>query len=162
MLKVRFTRLSPKRHRLEIVRVDGSADAADLETRSLLLHDLVHFAFESEARLTQSFYGLLASGRALAALQADDATFPTAEAQLTERIVGPLSAVVQGKSTIAGLLVGLRNLQHAYAEPMPDWLTEALLQRVVARFRRLDGQWKATPFGTTMELVFDVAEAPAC
>ena len=77
-------------------------------------------------------------------------------------MVGPLSAVVQGKATIAGLLAGLRNLQDAYAEPMPDWLSEALLQRVVARFRRLDGQWKATPFGTTMELVFDVAEAPAC
>ena len=38
----------------------------------------------------------------------------------------------------------------------PRWLSGAFIDAVRERMRRLEGQWKATPFGETMELVFDV------
>jgi hypothetical protein len=50
-LKLRFTRVSPTRHRLEYRREDGTGEAIAMETKSLLVHDLVHFAVESEAGL---------------------------------------------------------------------------------------------------------------
>ena len=59
---VRFTRLSPTHHRFEALRDDGSIESRELETRSLLNHDLVHFALESEGELKDGFYGTLARG----------------------------------------------------------------------------------------------------
>jgi hypothetical protein len=129
-----------------------------------LLHDLLHFAFETEAGLTQSFYGLLAAGRTLSDTVPDGSSaglgFPTAEAQLTERIVGPLTGVVQGKFDAPALLTAIRQLQEAHGEPMPEWLTEALIHRAADRFRRLYGQWRSTPFEATMELRFGSAAVP--
>jgi hypothetical protein len=86
-------------------------------------------------------------------------SFPTAEARLTERIVGPLTGVVQDKITPRALLAGVRQSQEAHGEAVPEWLTEELIERTTARFRRLHGQWKSTPFGQTMELRFDPAGA---
>jgi hypothetical protein len=164
MLIVRFTRTSPTHHRFEIERGDGSREAAQLETRSLLLHDLLHFAFETEAGLTQSFYGLLAAGRTLSDTMPDGSPagprFPTAEAQLTERILGPLTGIVRGEFDAAALLAAVRQLQEAHGEPMPEWLTEDLIHRTADRFRRLNGQWRSTPFGATMELHFGSEQVP--
>ncbi|NRA67991.1 MAG: hypothetical protein HRU19_26145 [Pseudobacteriovorax sp.] len=35
---------------------------------------------------------------------------------------------------------------------VPDWLDEALLQKTPKKFHSLHGHWKATPFGSTMEM----------
>ena len=35
---------------------------------------------------------------------------------------------------------------------MPDWLTEPFVVAVQERMRRLQGHWRATPFGGVMEL----------
>ena len=52
---IRLTRLTNERHRLEVVRDDGTREARELETRSALPHDLVHYAVETEAGLGASF-----------------------------------------------------------------------------------------------------------
>jgi hypothetical protein len=36
----------------------------------------------------------------------------------------------------------------------PQWLTEEFISRVRKRLRSVQGQWRATPFHQTMELVF--------
>ena len=59
LLTLRFTRVSPTRHRFEYRRADGTGEAIEMETRSLLTHDLLHYAVESEAHLKGSFYGIL-------------------------------------------------------------------------------------------------------
>jgi hypothetical protein len=159
MLTVRFTRVSATHHRFEVERADGSKEAAVLETRSLLVHDLLHFAFETEAGLAQAFYGLIAAGRTLADTMPEatpeGAGFPTAEARLAERIVGPLTGVVQDKFSARSALAGLRQLQEAHGEPMPEWLTEDLIRRTTEHFRRLHGRWRSTPFAATLELRFE-------
>jgi hypothetical protein len=40
---------------------------------------------------------------------------------------------------------------------MPEWLTEDLIRRTTEHFRRLQGRWRSTPFGATLELQFEVA-----
>ncbi len=55
VLTLRFTKLSDERHRFEYRRPDGTGEAIEMETRSLLRHDLLHFALEREAGLRGSF-----------------------------------------------------------------------------------------------------------
>jgi hypothetical protein len=39
-----FSKLSDDQHRLEIVRTDGQREQMSCETRSYLVHDLLHYA----------------------------------------------------------------------------------------------------------------------
>lgn len=155
MLTIRLEKTSPTRHRLEIVRADGSRDVADLETRSCLLHDLVHFAVESEARLADSFYGRLARGVQYAQLTHPDPK-PADEDELmaTELVVGPLQSAWRKGTPPALFADTLRSYLAAIGAPVPAWFDTAFVQRAVARVTALDGQWRATPFGTAMELRF--------
>lgn len=157
MLTIRLERTSPTRHRLEIVRADGSRDAADLETRSCLLHDLVHFAVESEARLADSFFGRLARGVRHAQLAQPDAQPAEGdELMTTERVVGPLQSAWKRGTPPAVFADTLRSYLTAVGAPVPAWLDADFVRRAVARVTALDGQWRATPFGATMELRFEV------
>jgi hypothetical protein len=49
---------------------------------------------------------------------------------------------------------GIRRMFAAQGDAAPAWLTPDLVARVKERYRRLYGQWKATPFSATMELTF--------
>ena len=148
-LVVRLTRLSNDRHRFEYRRPDGSGEALEMETRSLLLHDLVHFAVESEAGLVDGFYGRLARAGSYATVGELDA-----DVLGVERVVVLFQGAIK---TDAGpdevwrrLLAGFE----AMGETPPPWLDEAVTARILARLRGLLGQWRATPFGRTMEVEF--------
>jgi hypothetical protein len=158
-LLIRLTRISPTHHRLAIVRADGSAETRDLETRSTLRHDLVHFAVETEAGLSRSFWGLLARGVAYAELtMAGSAAGSKGEIADTERVVGALQGMLatgrEPAAFVAAFAEGLRSMD---ASP-PSWLTAELVVRVRERMRRLEGQWRATPFGQAMELRFELPD----
>lgn len=152
MLTIRFTKVSDARHRIEVVRDDGTRDAVELETRSFLLHDLIHYAVESEAGLRQSFYGALAVGRGYEELSNRQ---PLAgEILMTERVVGAMTGAAKGQVTATQVIAAMKNLLDAHDEAMPPWLTRAFVERALERLRRLQGQWKATRFGETLELAF--------
>ena len=57
-----FAPHDPRRHRLRIARPPHAPVDTLLETRSLLLHDLAHFALESHHGWEHGFYGALAAG----------------------------------------------------------------------------------------------------
>jgi hypothetical protein len=153
---IRLTRLTNERHRLEVVRRDGTREARDLETRSALLHDLVHYAVETEAGLGASFYGRLANGETYEELM----TQPSegAEAMQTEAVVARIQGMAGddawsggdperlAQSIIAGFL--------ALGRQPPTWLTGEFIVRVRERLRRVQGQWRATPFHQTLVLEF--------
>ncbi len=145
-LIVRFTRLNPTHHRFEVIRPDGTRDVRELETRSLLTHDLVHFALESEGKLAHGFYGALARG----------ASYETEAAMEIEYVVGPLQGLLKGEFDPETFVERLRAVRENTEARMPEWLTADLVVRATARFRQLQGQWRATPFGQTMELTFEV------
>ena len=149
-LIVRLTRLNPTHHRFEAIRADGTREMREFETRSLLLHDLVHFAVESEAKLRGGFYGTLAEG-------ADyDAPRPGSEAMAIESVVGPLQGAIKGDVDPNAFVSRHREMQVNMGGASPAWLTPDLIARTLERLRQLQGQWRATPFGETMELRFDV------
>lgn len=149
-LILRFTRLNPTHHRFEAIRADGTRDEREFETRSLLLHDLVHFAVESEAQLSGGFYGTLARG-------ADyDAPRPGSEAEMIEGVVGPIQGALKGEIDPDMFVARLRAARLSVGSEAPDWLTPDFMRGVLERLRQLQGQWRATPFGQTMELRFEL------
>jgi hypothetical protein len=161
---IRLTRLSNERHRFEIVRDDGTREAHELETRSTLLHDLAHYAVEVEAGLRDSFYGRLARGLAYSQLVTMPAQSP--EAMQTELVVvqvqntfrhGDDASIRAPQADAMRIASGFT----AMGSEAPPWLTDDFITRVRERLRRVQGQWRATPFHQTLELKFpgDSAES---
>ena len=156
MLKLGFTRISPTHHRLDVTRGDGSKEELTLETRSALEHDFIHLALETEAGLKSSFFGLLDSGQSYADLsgKSPGTMVGTGETLIAEIVIGAMTGFVQGKGDANVIVPGAKDYLTQLGETPPAWLTPELVMRVKERFRRLKGEWKATPFGQTMEITF--------
>jgi hypothetical protein len=151
-MQVLLTRVSDSEHRFEIERADGSSESAVLNTRSFLVHDLVHFAVESELQETQAFYGLLAAGRPLAEI--NDRENPPSEPALMriEALVGPLQSLCQGRGDRGAIL--------AYFQQVNTPVEAAFVDAVLERMRQLLGHWRGTPFPESMRLEWRVPLPP--
>ncbi|MGE3180011.1 MAG: hypothetical protein AB7N71_00125 [Phycisphaerae bacterium] len=144
-MKIRLSRISGDRHRLAIVRSDGSCSEAEFETRSVLFHDLVHYAIEAEAGIPDGFWGLLAAGADFADLD-QHATDAGRGIALAESLVGPFQTLWKG-----GLVPDEYIRLFADAAPFVD---QAFVKRVRERLRKLWGHWQGTPFHETMEITW--------
>jgi hypothetical protein len=148
-LLVRLTRLSNERHRFEYRRPDGSGEQLEMETRSLLTHDLAHFAVESEAGLQDGFYGRLARRGSYAALaEMDDDVLGV------ERVVVAFQGAARTGADAAATWERLQATFGAMEERLPTWIDLPTAARIHRRLRSLLGEWRAVPFGETMELRF--------
>jgi hypothetical protein len=142
-VKILLTKLTNERHRLAIERDDGTRESVDLETRSFLLHDLVHFAVEAEANIADGFWGLLAEGTTLDDLADRTMADPISPGiALAERLTGPMQSVWNERLDRA-LYVEQAKL---------DFVTIDFVERVCKHLRALTGHWKATPFHETMAI----------
>jgi hypothetical protein len=153
-MRILLEKLTDERHRLAIERAPGVREAVECETRSYLLHDLLHYAVESEARLATGFWGNLAAGKTLADMndRTGAAMQDAAPAMgAIEQIVGALHGSTKGIAA-GELVAGVRRFAASLGATMPDWLTEAFVVAVQERMRRLQGHWRSTPFGGVMEL----------
>lgn len=150
-LKIAFTRLDPQRQRLAIVRADGSSESRDLETRSLLLHDLIHYAVESEAGVRTGFYGALAAGASLS-----DPGMLGGERLVVEQVVGAFTGAQKEAPPLPpkAFVARLSAFIIATGGVPPAWLDANYVSAVRDRLRRLEGQWRATAFGESMCLEF--------
>ena len=153
-MRILFEKLSDERHRLVIERAPGAREALECETRSCLVHDLLHYAVESEARLATGFLGYLAAGKTLAdmndrtgAAMTDAAPDMAAIEQLVGALHGSTKGIPAGE-----LVAGIRRFAASLGATMPDWLTERFVVAVQDRMRRLQGHWRATTFGGVMDL----------
>ncbi|MCA8944031.1 MAG: hypothetical protein KDB80_15815 [Planctomycetes bacterium] len=143
-MKIRLTRIDNDTHRLEIERADGSRLATNLETRSVLLHDLVHFAVETEAGIPDGVWGSLADGLDFEALRTEVEAPTRPGIALAETLVGPMQSVFRHGHDA-----------DRYVERMKDvapFVDRAFVERVLERIRRLWGHWQGTPFRRAMEL----------
>jgi hypothetical protein len=169
---IRLKKISDATHRLVLVRDDGTGESIELVSRSFLQHDLLHFSVETNAKLQQSFWGLLAAGRTLAQLH--EANGPpdragtekaahgeaavteavVTEAVITEAVVGVLTNVVAGQATARAAVEGLARLFEAQDRDVPAWFTAEFVERVREHMRKLTGQWRALPYGDEIQLTF--------
>lgn len=161
-MRVRLTKLNDERHALEIERDDRRRERVELETRSCLNHDLTHFAVEEVAGIDQGFFGSLAAGRTFAELngRAGELAEAYAGEQLdVERVVAVLQRMAKAPVNPAELHERMRSLLALQGEAPPAWFTVELVTRVQERLRRLVGEWRATPYGASMELTWKARRA---
>jgi hypothetical protein len=161
-VRILFRKISDERHALTIVRPDGRRESLVCETRSVPMHDFIHYAVESAAHIEIGFWGLLAHGRTLAQMN-DRAGLPSAdeaaEMAIVERFVGALSGVAK-EVPAAALIAGIRRYAGAMDTAVPPWLTESLVIDTQERLRHLVGAWRATPAGAALELDWPPHAAP--
>lgn len=153
-MRLEFHKLSDDRHALEIVRDDGARERVECETRSYLLHDLLHFAVEAEAALDDGFWGLLARGKTLADMNDRTGTAMAGESEqlmVVEGMVGMLTQAAKGMPA-QRVVEAVERHAEALAKPRPAWLTVTYVEAVQERMRRLLGHWKATRHGSVMTL----------
>jgi hypothetical protein len=163
-MQIALRKISDLRHRLEIIRDDGSRDAVELASRSFLIHDFLHYAVETRAGLTPSFWGMLASGRSFKDVHESFAMVRPAErldllqgeAATTEAIVGALTSVAHERADAEVAIAGLARLFEAQERALPYWLTIEFVDGVREHMRRLRGEWRAVPFGGEMVIEFAV------
>jgi hypothetical protein len=141
-MRIAFAKISDERHAVKITRADGTSESIELESRGFLRHDLAHFAIELELPIRRGFWGCVSSG---ASLTGEDVA--GSEAQLAESLAGPIQTLFRMD---AGPDAYLRLLQKG----LPKSATQDLAERVYERVRQLRGRWKATPYGSEMELVW--------
>ncbi len=155
-MRIAFRKIDEASHVLEVTRADGATESVQCETRSYLVHDLLHYAVESEARLRGGFWGYLAAGKSLAQMNdrtGEEMADVAGEMGAIERIVGAMHLTTKGRSS-REIVAGLLRFYESIGEEAPAWVTEALVDAVQERMRRLQGQWRATPRGGRMELSF--------
>jgi hypothetical protein len=141
-MRIGFRKVTDERHVLSIHRDDGTSESVELETRSFLLHDLVHYAVEAEAGITDGFWGLLANGTTLAQLSERTMATPLSPGiVLAEKLVGPMQSVWNGRLDPA-----------LYEEHTRGLVADDFVERVRARLRRLSGHWRGTPVRAEMEI----------
>jgi hypothetical protein len=153
-VRIELRKVSDEAHELAIVQADGGRESVRCETRSTLVHDLLHFAAEKEAGILTGFWGTLAAGHTLADMNdrtgvALGAAGP--DVMAVERIVGPLSAALKGVGP-GELSARLHDFLAQTGTPGPAWLTEAFVAAVQERMRHLLGEWRAVRPGEVMTL----------
>lgn len=157
-MKITFSKISNTQHRLRCERKDGSIEEALLETKSFLVHDFTHLAYEMEAGLKDAFWGRVAASGTFLGLRepmADAMAHLDDELVQTERIVGPLQMFMQNRTDAAQVVSGMRQASIALGVSLPAFLDVDFLLRAKERYRKLIGEWNALPFGEGMEVEWE-------
>jgi hypothetical protein len=159
-VQIAFTKRADGRTVLRCVRADGSATWQrndDQNARFFPLHDLTHYAVETELGFAHGFFGLIAEGWNI-----EETTGKTArgalpnEALEVEYIVSAFSAERPGGPAASAAEFNELAATFASAKgmPTPRRLTDDDLVKVRARFDELANRWRALPPDSNLELVF--------
>jgi hypothetical protein len=127
------------------------------------VHDLTHYAVETELGFRRAFYGLIADGWDIAETGASRARGPLpADAVVAEHLVGLLDTRrAQGAAwTAAELNAQVAALAAAGRIPPTPTISEAAWSRLQSRLDDLLSRWGLVPPGATLELAFDRRAAP--
>jgi hypothetical protein len=141
-MEISIRKLSDKRHRVTVVRRDGSGESVELDSKDFLRHDLAHFAVEVEAGLEHGVWGSVAHGGSL-----DGSGIDGADVGLAETIAGPMQTLMRvaaGPAEVLGVL----------EQRVPQLATPELAKRLHERMRALTGHWKATAYGHDMTITW--------
>ena len=149
---------------LRCARADGSATWQKQHGRQAAffpLHDLTHYAVETELAFRNGFYGLIAQG-----WEIDETTGKSARGQLpneaiiVEHLVGQLDLERTTGVTWSAAELNMNAAEYFSRNDRPApsrALTDADLLRVRERLRDLYARWHALRPGETLELPFDLA-----
>lgn len=155
MLTIKIKRVSHTHHKLEYIRENGSGETTELETKTFLMHDFIHFCVEKEAGLKDGFYGLLEKGCTYASLSFNEKGDTNCKVtEEIERVTGAMTGIMKEMTTPSELMKVFHNMYNAYNELIPEWLNENTIQHAHDRYKRIMGEWNSLKFGETLTLIF--------
>ena len=157
---IEFTKRKDGNTVLRCIRDDGSSTWQRNENQSAAffpVHDLMHYAVETELGFRRGFYGLIAEGWDIA-----ETTGKTARGALpnetleVEYLVSAFSAERAGAATSSADEFNALTATFASAKgmPRPRDLTDDDLARVRSRFEEVAMKWRALTPGETLQLEF--------
>jgi hypothetical protein len=165
-VKIRLKKKADDRPVVSVTRADGSATSGQLGAGSFgPVHDLAHYAVETQLGATQGFYGLLARGWNIPdfAVRGAAARFPD-EAIVVECLVGQLAPVVfSAQPMTAAEFNWLAGTAVAAVRPQAEAprFDDAGFARLRTTLLDLVARWHELPVGGTLELDFPVTPAAA-
>ncbi len=139
-VRIEFEKLSAERHKLTVARNDRSIESVELESRSMLRHDLAHLVMESQMPLPRGFWGHVAQGAPLTGEGIEGQ-----EAELAEALAGPAQTLMRDGADSEQYRELLERLA-------PHYAGDDLARRIYAHARQLLGHWRATHYGESMQL----------
>jgi hypothetical protein len=160
ILILQFTKRTDGSALLRCVRADGSTTWQTQQgphATFFPVHDLTHYAVETELGFRRGFYGLIAAGWDIEDTTGKGARGPLPnEAIQVEYIVAALSAERTGASSPAAEEFNQLAARFASAKglPPPRKLTDPEMGRVRARMDELFLRWRTLSPGQTLELTF--------
>ena len=145
---------------LRCIRADGSTTWQRQEGPSAAffpLHDLTHYAIETELGFASGFYGLVAAGWDIRDTEGKGPRGPLpGEALTVEHLAGMFDLERAGSVVWEAAQLNEEAARYAREggrEP-PRRLTDADLERLRTRLGELFARWAVVPAGLTMELTF--------
>jgi hypothetical protein len=145
---------------LKCVRDDGSETWQKQQGHQAAffpLHDLTHFAVESELAIHDAFYGLIADGWSIeeTGMRGSAARLP-ADAIFVETVVGTLDTERASgwRWTAEEFNENTARFATNGGRPTPRPITDDELARIRKRRAELFTQWHELPAGETLELTF--------
>ena len=160
-LHIELTKYPDGRSVLRCARADGSATWQRHEGRQAAffpLHDLTHYAVESELGFQQGFFGLIADGWDISDTSGKGARGALPEESIAvEHLVGAMDVQRGGGNrwTAAELNDQAAKQAALGGRSAPRAVTDDELVRVRERLANLIGQWTSLPAGRTLVLEFD-------
>ena len=159
-MQIQFKKRADGNAVLRCLRDDGSMTwqrQVDQHAAFFPLHDLTHYAVETELGFQRGFYGLIADGWDIEETTGKTARGPLPEEAIeVEYLVSAFSAERAGGAIASAAEFNQLAATFASAKGMasPRQLSEDDLARVRSRFDGLAAKWRSLPADATLELVF--------
>ena len=159
-MKIQLTKRADGAAVLKCIRADGSTTwqrQDDQHAAFFPLHDLTHYAVETELGFRRGFFGLIAEGWDIADTTGKTARGPLPnEALEVEYLVSAFSAERAGGGVSSGGEFNESAATFAQSKGLsaPRQLSGEELARVRARFADLATRWRRLPAGETLALAY--------
>lgn len=148
---IHFTKISDEKHAVKVLRSDGSSEEAVLKSREYFRHDLAHLAVEMEIPLRSGYWGSVAAGTALDGMQ-----IKGREIGIAESLAGPVQTLMRKEAGVEEYK-RVVDRSHTLLAPL-ELASPEIAERIHKRVRKLQGHWRATPYGG--EMVIEWQEGP--
>jgi len=160
-MKIRFKKGKKGTDVLECVREDGTVTWSHVRP-GMMVHELLHYAVETELGFKNAFYGILAKGYGIEEFESDRSKRPTAlmpknlpkEAHWAEIIVGLFQTQLSDRQKIESFREMIEQACTMRGLAPPDALTEENYEKVWQTFQILYKKWKHLEWGEDLVVDF--------
>jgi hypothetical protein len=150
-MAIRLHKISPQRHLLEVA--GDAASTRELDTRSFLRHDLMHWCIECRGGIDGALFGKLGRGESLGAMSMPPGDLSAGTPlHTTEMLVGMMQGAELRNADPDEFVVVAREYLALQGQQVPPFFDAAFVRDVLADYRRLYGQWQSLRIGGVLEL----------